>query len=83
MEVVARCVRKHAECTPGEGTKARRTNADMKKPSRRILRERNGRVAAVQLESGHRLMSHLTHKRNGCQQARIDQYQTQRNSAEG
>ena len=28
-------------------------------------------------------MSHLTHKRNGRQQARIDQHQTQRNSAEG
>ena len=28
-------------------------------------------------------MSHLTHKRNGRQQAHIDQYQTQRNSAEG
>ena len=28
-------------------------------------------------------MSYLTHKRNGRQQARIDQYQTQRNSAEG
>lgn len=49
MEAVALCVRKHAECTPDEGTKARRTNADMKKPSRRILREHNGRVTAVQL----------------------------------
>ena len=28
-------------------------------------------------------MSHLTHKRNGRQQAHIDQHQTQRNSAEG
>lgn len=67
MEAVARCVRKHAGRTPGEGTKARSistqckhaaqtwaTNADMKKPSRRILRERiqngrNGRVEAEQL----------------------------------
>ena len=62
MEAVARCVRKHAERKPGEGTKARSistqckhaaqtwaTNADMKKPSRRIQNGRNGRVAAVQL----------------------------------
>ena len=54
MEAVARCVRKHAERTPGEGTKARNTkahstSADMDKPSRRIQNGRNGRVAAVQL----------------------------------
>ena len=50
MEALARCVRKHAGRTSGEGTKARsistQYNADMKKPSRRIHKERNGRAEA-------------------------------------
>ena len=41
MEAVARCVRKHAGLRL-----ARRTENHMKKPSRRIQSERNGRAEA-------------------------------------